>query len=253
MTPESETFVRTFARGLKVIEAMGAGPGRMTLGEIAQQVDLPRTAVRRFLMTLIELSFVRSDGKLYWLTPRVLRLGLSYLSSLPYWRQAQLALEELCAKKKQSCALSVLDDEDIVYIQRQHTKRILPFSPSLGIRLPAHAVSMGRVLLAGLDDDALETYLQKATFKQLTSATVVDREILRERILKAREQGYAWIDRELDDSICGLAAPVRDKSGNTIAAINISLAAGEFDEASAVENFLVDLRQTASQLRAVAG
>ncbi|UUZ77748.1 helix-turn-helix domain-containing protein [Polaromonas sp. P1(28)-13] len=128
-TPESESFVRTFARGLKVIEVMGSGTSRQTLGEVADGVDLPRTAVRRFLMTLIDLGFVRTDGKQYWLTPRVLRLGLSYLSTLPYWRQAQLALEELCANIGQSCALSVLDGEDIVYIQRQHAKRILPDEP----------------------------------------------------------------------------------------------------------------------------
>ena len=248
-TPESESFVRTFARGLKVIEVMGSGSGRQNLGEIAEGVDLPRTVVRRFLLTLIDLSFVRTDGKHYWLTPRVLRLGLSYLSTLPYWRQAQLSLEELCAKVGQSCALSVLDGEDIVYIQRQHTTRILPMSPSLGSRLPAHAVSMGRVLLAGLDDAALETYARDASLKKLTSATVVDHKLLEMKIRQARDQGYAWIARELDESICGLAVPVRDRDGSTIAAINVSLPAGEFDEAGAIGLFLTELRQAASQLR----
>ena len=218
-TPESEAFVRTFARGLKVIEVLGQAPGGQTLAQVAEAVELPRTAVRRFLLTLIELAFVRSDGKRYWLTPRVLRLGLSYLSSLPYWRDAQLALEELCARVQQSCALSVLDGEEIVYVQRQHAKRILPMSPSLGSRLPAHAVSMGRVLLAGLADDELEGYLTRAALTRLTSATVVDRERLRQAVLAAREQGQAWVDGELDESICGLAVPVRDRSGATIAAL----------------------------------
>lgn len=146
--PDSESFVRSFARGLGVIEVLGREARPLTLAEVAEGVGLPRTAVRRFLFTLIDLSFVDTDGKHYWLTPRVLRLGLSYLQSLPYWRHAQLALEELCARVRQSCALSVLDGEDIVYLLRQHTKRILPVSPTLGSRLPAHAVSMGRVLLA---------------------------------------------------------------------------------------------------------
>lgn len=249
-TPESESFVRTFARGLKVIEVMGESTSRQTLGEIADGVDLPRTVVRRFLMTLIDLAFVRTDGKHYWLTPRVLRLGLSYLSALPYWRQAQLALEELCSRIGQSCALSVLDGEDIVYIQRQHAKRILPMSPSLGSRLPAHAVSMGRVLLAGLPETELATYLQQATFKKLTNATVIDPVILEAKIRQAREDGYAWVDRELDESICGLAVPVRDKDGATIASINVSLPAGAFAEADAKNQFLTELRQAASQLRA---
>lgn len=249
-SPDSESFVRTFARGLKVIEVMGRGTSRQTLGEIADGVDLPRTAVRRFLMTLIDLAFVRTDGKHYWLTPRVLRLGLSYLSTLPYWRQAQLTLEELCDHIGQSCALSVLDGEDIVYIQRQHAKRILPMSPSLGSRLPAHVVSMGRVLLAGLPDSELENYLQQTSFKKLTNATVVDPIILASRIRQAREDGYAWIDRELDESICGLAVPVRDKDGATIASINVSLPAGSFTEADATNRFLTELRKAASQLRA---
>ena len=249
-TPESESFVRTFARGLKVIEVMGQGTSRQTLGEIAEGVDLPRTAVRRFLLTLIDLSFVRTDGKHYWLTPRVLRLGLSYLSTLPYWRPSQLALEKLCTRIGQSCALSVLDEEDIVYVHRQHAKRILPMSPSLGSRLPAHAVSMGRVLLAGLSDDELDIYLQNATFKKLTNATVVAPAKLKKLIRQTQVQGYAWISGELDESICGLAVPVRDKDGATIAAINVSLPAGAHDEETATRQFLTELRQTASEIRA---
>ena len=251
-TPESAAFVRTFARGLKVIEVLGQVPGGQTLTQVAEGVDLPRTAVRRFLLTLIELSFVRTDGKRYWLTPRVLRLGLSYLSSLPYWHDAQPALEELRARIEQSCALSVLDGEELVYVQRQHAQRILPMSPSLGSRLPAHAVSMGRILLAGLGGDELAAYLDQAHLARLTSATVTDRTRLHQAIVDARTQGWAWVDGELDESICGLAVPVRDRSGATIAALNVSLPAGEFDQAAAVKLFLAELRSTAGRLRASA-
>jgi IclR family transcriptional regulator, pca regulon regulatory protein len=249
-TPESEAFVRTFARGLKVIEVLGRGPGGQTLGQLAEGVDLPRTAVRRFLLTLIDLSFVRTDGKYYWLTPRVLRLGLSYLSTLSYWRDAQPALEEVCARVGQSCALSVLDGEELVYIQRQHAKRILAMSPTLGSRLPAHAVSMGRVLLAGLPDADLEQYLATAKLVRLTKATLTDSARLREALLAVREQGWAWVDGEYDESICGLAVPVRDKAGATIAALNVSLTSGEFTQQQAVERFLPVLRTAAAHLRA---
>lgn len=249
-TPESESFVRTFARGLKVIEVLGQGSSGLTLAEVAEGVALPRTAVRRFLLTLIELAFVRTDGKRYWLTPRVLRLSMSYLSSLPYWRVAQPTLEELCERAQQSCALSVLDGDDIVYVQRQHAKRILPMSPSLGSRLPAHAVSMGRVLLAGLPDDELEQYLERAELVAFTHATLTDRDRLREAILAVRQQGWCWVDGELDESICGLAVPVRDRSGTTVAALNVSLPAGDFTQPLAAEKFLGDLRVAASRLRA---
>lgn len=249
-TQESEAFVRTFARGLKVIEVLGQPPGRHTLSEVAESADLPRTAVRRFLLTLIELANVRTDGKHYWLTPRVLRLGLSYLSTLPYWREAQITLEELSLRSRQSCALSVLDGEEIVYLQRQHAKRILPMSPSVGSRMPAYAVSMGRVLLAGLSDNELNGYLRTVTLRRLTSATIVDRPRLKKEILAVRHQGYAWGEREFDDSICGLAVPVRDMSEGVIAAINVSLPAGQFTRETAVDQFLPGLWHSASRLRA---
>jgi IclR family pca regulon transcriptional regulator len=249
-TPDSEAFVRTFARGLKVIEAMGQSTARQTIAEVAEATGLARTAARRFLMTLNELGFADTDGKHFWLTPKVLRLGLSYLYTLPYWRYAQVALEELGARIGESCAISVLDGEDIVYVQRLHTRRILPMSPSLGSRLPAHAVSMGRVLLSGLTELELEGYLAQAVLKKLTSRTVTDPARLRLEIDRVREQGFAWIDGELDEAICGLAVPVRDGNGAITAAINVSLLTGSHDEARAVAEFLPALRQTASQLRA---
>lgn len=252
-TPDSETFVRAFARGLNVIEALGEATGRHTLAELAEATKLPRTAIRRFLLTLIDLAIVQTDNKHYWLTPRVLRLGLSYLSTLPYWREAQVTLEELSSVSKQSCALSVLDGDDIVYLQRQHARRILPISPSLGSRLPAYAVSMGRVLLSGLPDDELDEFLRTVELRRLTSVTIVDPAKLKAEILKVREQGYAWGEREFDDSICGLAAPVRDMNGAVIAAINVSLASGEFTHEMAVERFLPMLWHSASRLRVVHG
>ena len=111
-TPQSESFVHAFARGLTIIERMGQQTGRLTIAEIAQSSDLPRTAVRRFLLTLQELQFVQTDGRHYWLTPKVMRLGMAYLYTLPFWRHTQRVLEELHAEIGQSCAASVLDGAD---------------------------------------------------------------------------------------------------------------------------------------------
>lgn len=250
-TEESEAFVRTFARGLKVIEAMGKGGNQQTIAAISEASDLPRTVVRRFLLTLAELGFVGMDGRHYWLTPKILRLGMSYLYALPFWRHAQLVLEELSSSVAQSCALSVLDEEDIVYIGRVHSHRILAMSPVLGSRFPAHAVSMGRVLLAALDAPQLENYLQHARLTRLTQWTVADRDELSRRIDSAREQGYAWVDRELDESICGIAVPIRDSRGAVVGALNVSLPAGPWTQEKAVEAFLVPLRQAAARIRSV--
>ena len=248
-TPESETFVRTFARGLRVIEVMGQSTGRQNIAQISEASDLPRTVVRRFLLTLIDLGFVGSDEKDYWLTPKVLRLGMTYLYTLPFWRQSQLVLEELGTRMKQSCAVSVLDDSDIVYIQRFHTKRILAFSPSIGSRLPAYSVSMGRVLLAGLSEPQFDDYLQSTELLPLTPRTVTDKAQLRTAVAKTREQGYAWSDAEYDESISGLAVPVRNVLGEVVASVNVSLISGEFTEEQARAEFLPLLKLAASRLK----
>ncbi|HMS05779.1 MAG TPA: IclR family transcriptional regulator C-terminal domain-containing protein [Burkholderiaceae bacterium] len=248
-TPESESFVRTFARGLRVIEVMGQSTGRHTIAQLSEACGLPRTVVRRLLLTLIELGFVKTDEKDYWLTPKVLRLGMTYLYTLPFWRQSQQVLEELGTRVQQSCAVSVLDDGEIVYIQRFHTKRILAFSPSTGSRLPAYAVSMGRVLLSGLPPAQLDEYLAGTVFAPLTPRTETDPERLREAIAQVREQGHAWSDAEYDESICGLAVPIRGADGAIVAAINVSLISGEFSQEGAIAEFLPLLKRAAARLR----
>lgn len=248
-TPESESFVRTFARGLRVIEVMGQSSGRQNMSQISEAAQLPRTVVRRLLLTLIDLGFVGTDDKDYWLTPKVLRLGMTYLYTLPFWRQSQIVLEELGTRIKQSCAVSVLDDGDIVYIQRFHTKRILTFSPSIGSRLPAYCVSMGRVLLSGLSTQQFNAYMDKTQFTALTSRTVTNKETLNTVISRVREQGYSWSDAEYDESICGLAVPIRGHGGDIVAAINVSLISGEFTEEQARSEFLPLLKLAASRLK----
>lgn len=217
-TPESESFVRTFARGLKVIEAMGRTTGGQTIANVAEAAAVPRTAARRFLMTLDELGFVKCEGRQYWLTPKVLNLGLAYLHTLPYWRHAQQVLDELGVAVRQSCSIAVLDGEDVVYVQRLHAQRILPAMPTLGTRVPAQAVSAGRAMLAGADG--------------------------------AGEPGHAWVEREFDEPVSGLAVPVRSAAGNVVAAIGVSVPAGEYDEQRAIAEFLGPLRQAAARLRA---
>ena len=248
-TPESESFVRTFARGLRVIEVLGQTTELQNIAELSVACDLPRTVVRRLLLTLVDLGFVSTNEKEYWLTPKVLRLGMTYLYTLPFWRQSQLVLEELSARTKQSCAASVLDESDIVYIQRFHTKHILEFSPSIGSRLPAHTVSMGKVLLSGLTNEKLEIYLETTNFQKLTFNTITDKSILRESIIKVKEQGYSWSDAEFDESICGLAVPIKDNKGDIVASVNISLVSGDYTEEKAKSEFLHLLKLAASRLK----
>ncbi|MDO9197330.1 helix-turn-helix domain-containing protein, partial [Rhodoferax sp.] len=126
-TPESDSFLRSFARGLSVIEAMGhgSGSGSHTVASVAASTQLPRTVVRRILMTLSELGYTTSDGKEFRLTPKILNLGMTYLTSLPFWGLAQRVLEDLCAEVRESCALSVFDGTDMIYVLRIPSRKIM--------------------------------------------------------------------------------------------------------------------------------
>lgn len=159
-------------------------------------------------------------------------MGLPYLYSLPCWKHAQYSREELSQTIHQSCAMSVLDHLDIVYVVRIPTYELLRASPTLGSRLPANAVSMGRILLAGLSDSGLDRYLKEAPLHCLINSTIIDRDSLREQILVAREKGFAWVDGELDESICGLAIAVKNMESKVWRAINVSLPSETINEVS---------------------
>jgi IclR family pca regulon transcriptional regulator len=248
-TPESEDFVRAFARGLEVIEAMGAGAPRKTIAQVAEATKLPRSVVRRLMMTLCAQRYAQTDGRLFALTPRALKLGLSYLDSLPFWRYAQPALEDLRGRAQESCSMAVLDGEEIVYVLRIPSQRILAMNLSVGSRLPAHVVSLGRVLLAHLDEAALRRYVESAELKPCTPRSITKPNALKSALEAVRRQGYAWVDGELDPAICGIAVPVRDAAGAAVAAISVSFTSGSYDEAEAKRKFLVPLRQAAERIR----
>ena len=247
--PDSELFVRAFARGLGVIESMGRGPERQTLAQIAEAARLPRSVVRRLLMTLCTLEYAGTDGRHYWLTPSVMKLGLAYLYAQPLWRQAQRTLEDLRVEVQESCSMAVLDGTELVYVIRVPARRILSMNLSVGSRLPAHVVSLGRALLSGLSGESLTRHLSDAALVRLTPRTETSRAKLRRAIEAVHVLGYAWLDAELDESICGIAVPVRDHAGQVVAAINVSLTAGEWTERKARTRFLAPLRRAAAQIR----
>lgn len=249
MGRDSDEYVRSIARGLSVIEALGRQPGRHTIAEAATIAGLSRATARRVLATLTTLQYCRSDGRYFSLRPRALGLGLAYLNALPYWGSAQRALENLRDETGESCALAVLDETDIVYALRLPARRILAANLGIGSRLPAYVVSLGRVLLAALPADARAAYLSSAILKALTPRTVTDPNGLGLRLDETAQQGYAWVDGELDPAICGMAVPVRDTSGQVVAAISINVISGTVDEAAARERFLLPLKRAAQDIR----
>ncbi len=220
---ESALFVQSFARGLEVIEAFQPGFGAMTLTEVSAATGYSRATVRRFLHTLVHLGYMRTDGKTFSLTPRVMQLGYAYLASQSLPDVLEPILADLSAELGESTSASVLDGTDVVYIARQQTRRIMHVAITVGTRFPAYATSMGRVLLAGLSEEVLREYFAQVKFVPLTPRTTIDEESLRAELAQIREQGWCLVDQELEIGLRSLAVPVRNRAGEVIAAINTSM------------------------------
>jgi IclR family transcriptional regulator, pca regulon regulatory protein len=243
-------FVQSLDRGLAVIRAFGPDRDRLSLSEVARATGLTRAATRRFLLTLVKLGYVRSDGREFSLRPRVLELGYAYLSGLAMPEVAAPHLEELVARVRESSSISVLDGHHIVYVARVPTKRIMTVSISVGTRFPAYATSMGRVLLAGMSPQDFDRYLAEADLEAITARTVTDPDRLREIVAEVGKQGYAIVDQELEEGLRAVAAPIRGTSGAVTAAINLSAHASRVSLAAMRADLLPALLETASRIEA---
>lgn len=238
-------YVQSFARGLAVIRAFDAEHPELTLTEVARRAAIPPAAARRFLRTLETLGYVRSDGREFALTPRVLELGFSYLSALTLPEVMQPHLEALSRELGESVSAAVLAGTDIVYIARVPTRRIMTVGITIGTRFPAFATSMGRVLLANLPAAELVEVLQAAHPSALTERTITDAAALAAEIARVSQQGWAIVDGELEAGLRSLAVPVRDKTGHAAAAINVSTSASSGSVELLREHHLPRLQQTA--------
>jgi IclR family pca regulon transcriptional regulator len=236
--PRNADFVQSLERGLMVVRAFDAEHRELGLSEVARATGLTRAAARRFLLTLVRLGYMNvSDGR-FSLSPRVLELGYAYLSSLTLPQVAQPHMESLVAIVNESSSISVLDDTEIVYVARVPTRRIMSITLSVGTRLPAYPTSMGRVLLAALDDEELESRLARINTEQLSARTVTDKPTLRALLDRVRKQGYAATDQELEEGLRSLAVPIRDAQGVVIAALNVSVHASRASMATLRREFL---------------
>jgi IclR family pca regulon transcriptional regulator len=243
--PRSADFVQSLERGLMVIRAFDAEHRELGLSDVARTTGLTRAAARRFLLTLVKLGYMNfSDGK-FALTPRVLELGYAYLSSLSLTDVAQPHMEALVARVNESSSISVLDRTEIVYVVRVPTRRIMSITLSVGTRLPAYATSMGRVLLAALTEDELEARLAQIEVVALSTRTVADKDALRVVIGKARKQGYALVDQELEEGLRSLAVPIHDASGAVVAALNVSVHASRTSMAALRREYLPAAQEAA--------
>lgn len=243
-----DSYVQSFARGLQVIRCFNAQAPAQTLTEVAVRSGLSRAGARRILLTLQTLGYVHSDGRLFRLTPRILDLGFAYLSSMPIWNLAEPAMQSLAAQVGESCSAAVLEGHDIIYVMRVPTHKIMSIGLGVGSRLPAYCTSLGRMLLADLDDEQALAVIRSSPRRALTRHTLTEPEDVLTRVQQARRQGWCVVNQELEEGLVSLAAPLRDRRGRTVAALNIS---GQVNRTSArqmQEGMLPALREAAATI-----
>ncbi|MFG2944851.1 IclR family transcriptional regulator domain-containing protein [Streptomyces adustus] len=241
-------FVRSFERGLAVIRSFDAERPERTLSEVARACGLPRAAVRRLLLTLVDLGYVHSDGRLFRLTPRVLELGYAYLAGLTLPQLALPHLEQLVADVRESSSLCLLDGDDIVYVARVPTRRIMAEAITVGTRFPALVTSVGRAILAHAPDEELDARLARGRPRPLTARTIVDPGVLRAELRRVRRQGYALVDQELEEGLRSVAVPVRGRDGAVVAGVNIAVSAGRTTVAAVRRDLLPPLLATVARI-----
>lgn len=241
-------FITAFARGLSVIRCFERGSDKLTLSEVAARTGLSRGTTRRFLLTLEAIGYVAQEGNQYRLLPKVLDLGYAYLSSMPLWEQAQPIMKSIVDKIDESCSLCVLDGQDVAYIARVPPAHFYSIPVQVGTRMPAYVNAMGRVMLAALDDAAIDQYLAHTELKKLTPRTVTDPLELRRLLHEVRQLGYSMVEHEVYEGRRSLAVPIRNREGATVASMNISAMMSRASEADFLEKFLPLLQEAAKTI-----
>jgi IclR family transcriptional regulator, pca regulon regulatory protein len=244
----SPDYVQSLDRGLAVIRAFNGMHPVLTLSEVAVRAALSRAVARRLLLTLEHLGYVQREDRHFSLTPQLLELGFSYLSSLSVAKLAQPVMQQVAQQIDESCSLAVLEGYDIVYVQRVAVRKVMTISLGIGARLPAFCSSMGRMLLAGLDPRALERWLRGLRPLAHTRFTLTERVALRGAVQRARSLGYAYVEQELQEGLCSIAVPVRDRRGDTLAAMNAGMPYRVGARAHALKRVLPALRAGAARI-----
>jgi IclR family transcriptional regulator, pca regulon regulatory protein len=242
-------FIAGLAKGLAVLESFDTERQRINATVAAQRTGITRAAARRHLLTLASLGYLESDGSHFWLTPKVLRFSGSYLASARLPKIIQPTLNRLAVEIGESLSAVVLDGDEVVIIGRSGPTRLLAYGLHLGARLPAHATSTGRMLLASLAEPALDAWLNGRSLRRLTPQTTVDLGQFRDLIDKARTDDYCYAAQEHELGVCAVAVPVRDLHGRTVAALNVVVPAKPLPSPERIRELVLYLQDGANELR----
>jgi IclR family pca regulon transcriptional regulator len=248
---ERETdFVQSLQRGLAVIRAFDAENPALTLSDVAKITGLARAAARRFVLTLVELGYMRADGRLFRLSPRVLELGRPYLTTLTLPEISGPHLRDFVEEVQESSSVATLDGNDILYVAHVSAKRIMSVSVPVGTRDPAFATSLGRALLAGQTDETLAAMLAGMQLPKITDVTIVERKALLAELQRIRSQGYVLVDQELEEGLRALAVPLHGEHGEVIASVNVAVHASRWSIERILGELLPALLEVAAAIEA---
>ncbi len=241
-------FMTSLARGLEVMRTLSQSSSELKMPEISKQTNLSRAVVRRCLYTLEELGYVESNSLSFRLLPKVLSLGQSYYGAKALPQIAQPFLDQVHHETGESCSLAILDGQEVIYIARTTSRRIMNVSLNIGSRLPSFCTSLGRALLAHLSPEELRDYLSKETYQPLTAKTLTTISELTKEINQVAEDGYALVDQELEVGLRSLSVPVKNQLGSVIAAMNVGVSASRISNAHMRQIILPVLKNAAKLL-----
>ena len=246
---DRKLLIEGLGRGLRVIEAFSDDRPRMTATEAGTAAGLTRTAARRYLLSLVHYGYAATDGKYYWLLPRVLRLGQSFLDSARVPRLVQPYLQRASMQCGEAINVGALDGHEVIYIARSNAPRMVSIGFHPGARVPAHVVSQGFVLLSAFDDDALAAWIARHDFVEYTGSDSVDATRFHESVRTARALGYWKADQHLNFGLCGLAVPLKDRKGRCQYALSVTVQRQVYPGDQIVAKLLPVLRDVADALR----
>jgi IclR family pca regulon transcriptional regulator len=250
MDLKDSDFVQSLEKGLKVLLAFNNEKKAMTLSEVAEKTDLSRAAARRFLLTYTYLGYMQTDGKYFSLTPKVLDLGYNYISSLDIIEIAKPFMLKLSKEVDESCSVGLIEDKDIVYIVQEQVSKVMTISLKVGSRLPAHLTSMGRMILA-MNQDIQNELLDKFEYKKFTDNSVLNKESLKVELDVIKNQGWAFVDQELEIGLRAISAPIYSKGGVVKYAMTIVSPTNRSSKEEMIERFLEPMKAACLGISAI--
>jgi IclR family transcriptional regulator, pca regulon regulatory protein len=243
-------LIEGLGKGLRVIEAFDEDHAQLTASQVAERAEITRTAARRYLLSLVHFGYAATDGKQFWLAPRVLRLGQSYLGTARLPRLVQPFIQRVAVQIGHTVNASVLDGHEVVYIARSSPPRWVTIGYGVGVRIPAHVVTPGFVLLAALDDEVFDAWLAGHEFVAFTPHTTVNRATFRSQVRQARSLGYWHTEQQLDAGLRGVAVALIDRKGRCKGAVGTTMPMTAYRNSEhMLEAVLPPLQEAAQALR----